>query len=94
MVPAVTVTRVAPALSGSLSGSVSRKGLMSRMILGSSLSSMVTSVAFTVSPVEVPDRVSVSSPSMMLSSVGVRVKVPVALVCPAVILMSKGFTAA
>ena len=67
---------------------------MSRMICGFSLSSMVTLVPFTVSPVEVPDTEISSSPSMMLSSVGVRVNVPVPLFSPAVIVTSKALSAA
>ena len=67
---------------------------MSRMIFGFSLSVMVTLVPFTVSPVDVPDTESASSPSMMLSSVGVRVNVPVPLFLPFLIVTSKAVTAA
>ena len=94
VVPAVTVTVVAPALSGRASGFVFRNGLMESTIVGSSSSVIVADASFTVSPVEAPPIVSASSPSMILSSVGVRENVPVALVLPAAIEMSKAVTAA
>ena len=47
---------------------------------------------WTVSPVAVPDTMIVSLPSVTLSCLGVRVKVPVPLVWPARMVMSKSDT--
>ena len=72
LVAAVTVTVVAPSPSPTFDG------LADRVIAVLSLSSMVTVVLLTDVQSDVPDNVRVSSSSTSLSSVGVRVKVPVA----------------
>ena len=59
-----------------------------------SSSVIVTSVPFTVRPVEVPSTLMLSLPSTSVSLVGVRVKVAVSLVFPLVRVTSKLATAA
>ena len=86
-VVAVTVTCVAPASSATLAGFA----FSFRTGWSSSLSVMLVPV--TVSPVEVPATVIVSSRSTILSSVGVSVNVPFPLVAPAAIVMVKSLTA-
>ena len=84
---AVTVTLVAPP------SSVTVAGLADRLI-SASLSSMVTLVPLTVSPVAVPLTLMLSSLSVVESSVGVRVNVPVPFVLPAAMETSKSATVA
>ena len=67
-VAAVTVTVVADALSATLDG------LTLSVMSVLSLSVRVTLVPLTVRPVEVPSTLMVSSPSTIVSSVGVRKK--------------------
>ena len=86
---AVTVTVVAAALSATLDG------LTDRLTAGApSLSVIVTLVPFTVRSVVVPSTPIVSLPSIRVSSVGFSSNVPVPLVRPFVIVMSKPLTAA
>ena len=87
-VEAVTVTVVTDAPSDTLFGSA----FSVRPVLSSSVS--VTLVPFTVSTPDVPATVIASAPSISVSSVGVSVNVPVPLVLPAVMVMSKPVTAA
>ena len=86
---AVTVTVVADALSLTLAGLTDSvtAGLMSS-------SARVTVAPVTVVFRLVPATPMVSFPSLVVSCVGVRVKVPVPLVAFAAILMSKFDTAA
>ena len=82
-VAAVTVTVVPDTPSETLAGFAERVS----SVLSSS--PRVMPALSTVRPVEDPDTVIVSSPSMILSCVGVRVNVPVALVWPAAMVMSR-----
>ena len=85
-VAAVTVTVVgptAPALSDTLDG------LAVSVISELSSSVIVTSVPFTVSPLDVPSTLIFSSPSMIRSPVGVSVNVPVPLLAPAAMTTSR-----
>ena len=83
---AVTVTVVAGSSSATLDGSADR--FMARLVAVAP-SVRVRLVPFTVRPAAVPSTPIVSLPSISVSSIGVRVKVPVPLVSPAVIVMSK-----
>ena len=86
---AVTVTVVAEASSERLDGAADR------LIAGAGSSSViVTSVPFTVSPVEVPSTLMLSLPSTSVSLVGVSVNVAVPLVSPLPRVRSKPATAA
>ena len=86
---AVTVTVVPDALSDTLDG------FADRLIAGApSLSVIVTPASFTVSPLEVPSTLMLSLPSTSVSSTGVSVNVPVALLLPAAMVTSKPVTAA
>ena len=87
-VAAVTVTAVASALSETLDG------LNRRVMSVLSSSVRVTLVLLIVRPVAVPSTLRVSSPSTMVSLVGVRVKVALPLVWPFVMVMSKSATVA
>ena len=87
---AVTVTVVLLLLScsGIFAGSIVRT------MTGWSSSSIVTSASLPTSRrFAVPCTVSVSSPSLAVSSVGVRVKVARPVCCPALIVRSKSSTA-
>ena len=64
------------------------------MVGGSSLSVRISWVLLTVSVVFVPDTVMASTPSTSVSSVGVRVKVPVPPLAPAAMVMVKSATSA
>ena len=83
---AVTVTVVAPALSATLDGLADR-------VISSSSSSMVTLVPVTVRSVAVPLTLMLSSLSSVVSSTGVRVKVPVPLLLPESMVRVKSGTA-
>ena len=73
---AVTVTVVSPAPSATLDGLADR-------VIWASLSLIVTLVPLTVSPFGVcPPMLMLSSLSSVVSSTGVRVKVPVPLLLP------------
>ena len=86
---AVTVTDVPDAPSLTLDG------LRLRFTAGAVSSSLsVRSAPFTVTPVALPATPIVSLPSTTVSCVGVSVNVPVLLVVPLVIVMSKFETAA
>ena len=87
-VDAVTVIDVPDAFSSTLDGEMDTE----KFGVSSSVSFGVA--PWTVRSVEVPATVKVSSPSTRVSAVGVSVNVPVPLVCPAVIVMSKPVTAA
>ena len=93
-VAAVTVTVMASPPSGTLTGVTSFGARGVRVITVVSSSVSVTVSGFTVMPVDVPATVIDSSPSMILSWVGVRLNVPVALVSPCLMVMSKAATAA
>ena len=86
---AVTVTVVPEAPSDTLAGFVDR------LTDGALSSSMIVTVSpVTVRPLDVPDTVAVSSPSTSVSCFGVKMNVPVALVSPAAMVMSRSATAA
>ena len=78
-------------VSLSPSSIVKEVGLTSTPRVSSSV--MVTLVSLTVSPAVVPLTLTVSLFSSTLSSTGVNVKVPVPLICLAVIVMLKSSTA-
>ena len=84
---AVTVKAVAPAVSSTSDGATDRWTAGSR-----SLSVRVTRVPSTVRSENVPETEIVSLSSTSVSSVGVSVNVPVALVCPEGMGMSKSAT--
>ena len=88
-VSAVTVTEVAASPSFTLDGS-----RLDSLISVASSSVIVMLVPFTVRSAFVPDTVIVSSPSISVSSVGVRVNVALPLVFPASMVTSKAVTAA
>ena len=85
---AVTVTVVSLLFSGIF------EGFITRMMIGWSSSSIVTSASLPTSRrVAVPDTVIVSSPSFSVSSVGVRVNVARPFFCPAGMVRVKSLTA-
>ena len=86
----VTVMGVPPAPSETVAGSTDRITLVG----AASLSVIVIVVASTVSPVVVPLTVSVSAPSYMSSSVGVRLKVVLPRVALALMVSVKSETVA
>ena len=53
---------------------------------------MVTAVSCTTRPGEAPATVSVSSPSITVSSIGVRMKLSLPLLCPAAMVTVKPAT--
>ena len=79
-------------LSGELSLTLARFADSVMVLLSSSVSE--TLVLVIVAPVVLPSTVIVSLPSINVSCVGVRVKVPVALVCPAGMVSVKSATVA